>query len=444
MVFGNGKTSFKKAGFPDAGSLSIYSSADAPVDLAFDVKKLGAGRSRDTYIVDKAVIVKVEVQVPPGANSAESIAYGGRDDWRTNEHEYGTILRDSAKSFSPDIMKPGLCYGYITNTWNMETPVCALFLERLAHPDLQDIIEESAVDQNVRKLNELLQGGVSAIIEAARAGFCVGDMRLDNVGQTVGGKVVICDLGGSKPATCRHVKHSMVMFMESFQQAIAKHGGALEFNVHDGWASESVPDDAKVQYFKGLTCSFPSTVGSFALWNSSPMPVSPSPSATLSSTSSSSWAWSSSPTQTSPSTSWSSSPMPSSPSTSWTAQQVFVKPPPPPPPQWEVHFYTDTVTGVKKPFYYDVVNKVSTWEMPAHCETPTPVQCTSDLCCTKSKEDAPMLAKDPKGDVWCMVCSKYADDAHLTSEKHLKYAKWWEQQSQEKKAEWAAFTEAKW
>ena len=74
MVFGNGETSFKKAGFPDVGTLTIYGLADEP----FDVKKLGAGRSRDAYIVNEEVIVKIEVQAPPGsANTAEVISYGG-------------------------------------------------------------------------------------------------------------------------------------------------------------------------------------------------------------------------------------------------------------------------------------------------------------------------------------------------------------------------------
>merc|ERR1712060_750516 len=78
---------------------------------------------------------------------------------------------------------------------------------------------------------------------------------------------------------------------------------------------------------------------------------------------------------------------------------VIVKLPPPPPPQWEVHTHTDTRTGVKKHFYYDVVNEVSTWEMPAHCEMLTPAQCT------KSKEVAAMLAEDPKVNIWCIVRS---------------------------------------
>ena len=46
------------------------------VDEPFDVTKLGAGRSRDTYIVTEEVIVKIEVQAPPGsANTAEVISY---------------------------------------------------------------------------------------------------------------------------------------------------------------------------------------------------------------------------------------------------------------------------------------------------------------------------------------------------------------------------------
>ena len=124
MVFGNGETSFKKAGFPDVGTLTIYGLVDEP----FDVKKLGAGRSRDTYIVNEQVIVKIEVQAPPGsANTAEVISYGGRDDWRTNEHEYGTILEDSANTFSPYVMEPGLSYGCITNKWGEgDTSVCVV------------------------------------------------------------------------------------------------------------------------------------------------------------------------------------------------------------------------------------------------------------------------------------------------------------------------------
>ena len=60
-----------KAGFPNVGTLTIYGLVDEP----FDVKKLGAGRSRDTYIVNEEVIVKIEVQAPPGsANTAEVIS----------------------------------------------------------------------------------------------------------------------------------------------------------------------------------------------------------------------------------------------------------------------------------------------------------------------------------------------------------------------------------
>ena len=43
------QTSFKNAGFPDVGTLTIYGLVDEP----FDVNKLGAGRSRDTCIVNE-------------------------------------------------------------------------------------------------------------------------------------------------------------------------------------------------------------------------------------------------------------------------------------------------------------------------------------------------------------------------------------------------------
>ena len=41
------------------------------------------------------------------------------------------------------------------------------------------------------------------------------DIRLDNLGMAVI-KVVICDLGGSKPATCRSVKASIMTFWHSW------------------------------------------------------------------------------------------------------------------------------------------------------------------------------------------------------------------------------------
>ena len=134
----------------------------------------------------------------------------------------------------------------------------------------------------------------------------------------------------------------MVMFLESFQKAIAKHGGALDFKVHDGWQSGSVPDAAKVQYFKGLTCSFPGAVRSVTkalspwnswdasaspeAWTSSPMPTLCSTRATLSYTSSSSEVWTSSQMPTLCSTSAKLDER-----ASWgTSQQNFfqVKPPP--------------------------------------------------------------------------------------------------------------------
>ena len=42
-------------------------------------------------------------------------------------------------------------------------------------------------------------------------GFEEHDARLDKVG-TVVSKIVLCDFGGSKPATCKTVKHSITTF----------------------------------------------------------------------------------------------------------------------------------------------------------------------------------------------------------------------------------------
>ena len=48
-------------------------------------------------------------------------------------------------------------------------------------------------------------------------GFEEHDVRLDNVG-TVVIKIVLCDLGGSKPATCKTVKHSITTFWLLWRQ----------------------------------------------------------------------------------------------------------------------------------------------------------------------------------------------------------------------------------
>ena len=155
MVFGHGRTSFKKAGFPDTGVLTRLGNDSEPLQ----VKRLGAGKSRDVYIVDEDTIVKVEVQAPRGSIDAELVlSYGGKDWWRTNEHEERTIRNDIAKTFSPKIVEPGLCYGHLSNKWGEGTPVCALFVERLADPDLQDVMAAAAAKHDALAVNKLLQG----------------------------------------------------------------------------------------------------------------------------------------------------------------------------------------------------------------------------------------------------------------------------------------------
>ena len=157
MTFGNGKTSFKKAGFPDSGLLTLFDFPDQPVQ----VQKLGAGHSRDVYAIlngsgrafigKEDVVVKLEVQCPPNSCDPAVLKYGGRPDWRTNEHEFNAIGKGRGEAFSPGIVDPGLRYGHVTNRWGLATPVCALFLERLEKPDLQDVVDLAAtLNRNFR------------------------------------------------------------------------------------------------------------------------------------------------------------------------------------------------------------------------------------------------------------------------------------------------------
>ena len=89
MPFGNGKTSYKKAGFPDASVLTLL---DMP-DQSIRVEKLEAGRSREVckivngsdcaFIGGRTAVVKMEVQSPPGMHDSAVKHYGitEKDGW---------------------------------------------------------------------------------------------------------------------------------------------------------------------------------------------------------------------------------------------------------------------------------------------------------------------------------------------------------------------------
>ena len=149
MPFGNAPTSFKSAGFPKRGFLRLFEFHNQPIEVA----KLGAGQSREVYrVVSKypfigegEVIVKMEVQCPPDVEDNAVGKYGGRNDWRTNEHELKAVKKDAASKFSPEVAEPGLKYGHVTNRWGKLTPVCALFARYLETPDLQDAVDLSLI-----------------------------------------------------------------------------------------------------------------------------------------------------------------------------------------------------------------------------------------------------------------------------------------------------------
>ena len=95
----------------------------------------------------------------------------------------------------------------------LQTPVCVLFMQYLEKPDLQDVVDKAACEQDNATIDDICHQGVPVISVASKKNICAGDVRLDNIGLT-GSKVVICDLGGSKPATCRSVKASITMFLQ--------------------------------------------------------------------------------------------------------------------------------------------------------------------------------------------------------------------------------------
>ncbi len=78
-----------------------------------------------------------------------------------------------------------------------DVPVSVLFVERLPGSDLQNCFENAVAAKDTGFVDRVLRNGLQAIFRAAAAGYCAGDMRLDNLGISGrSGNVVICDLGG--------------------------------------------------------------------------------------------------------------------------------------------------------------------------------------------------------------------------------------------------------
>ncbi len=71
--------------------------------------------------------------------------FGGRSDWRINQHELSYIRRDPAAIFTPRVVERfgdgGFGYGSFTNTHGQKVPVCCLLMERLAECGLQNLMK---------------------------------------------------------------------------------------------------------------------------------------------------------------------------------------------------------------------------------------------------------------------------------------------------------------
>ena len=106
----------------------------------------------------------------------------------------------------------------------------------------------------------VLRNGLQAIFRAAAAGYCAGDMRLDNLG--ISGRssnVVICDLGGWSDPTCRSVRKCANMFVSSCAAKVREGGGTLScFDFNIGWSQGVGPPRwlERSDFLQGLFCSF--------------------------------------------------------------------------------------------------------------------------------------------------------------------------------------------
>ena len=99
-LVGNAPTSNKKAYFVSEGAIDLDQGS-------IQVKKLAAGASREVYrVLGTHRVVKLEVQCPlhaPPDQHALVRAFGGRADWRRNEHELVAFQSAGADTYAPGV-----------------------------------------------------------------------------------------------------------------------------------------------------------------------------------------------------------------------------------------------------------------------------------------------------------------------------------------------------
>ena len=255
--FGNAPTAGKRRHFVSYGPVCLD-------DRQYYVTKLAAGKSRDVFLVRNTPwVVKMEVQCrvdAPAETHALVQLFGGRRDWRANEHELQAFKAVGAGTYAPQLPNGNaLRFGFFENAKKQMVPVCALFVEALANPDLQMPFREAAQRRDVAQLNSLVRNGVLTIWQAGQAGVVAADMTLDNLGVRDNGDVVICDLGEWTKSDAIKMKKATTNFLASCTGMLKPFPIILDtFQWASGWCKPALAPpgfiDGGSEYLIGLCC----------------------------------------------------------------------------------------------------------------------------------------------------------------------------------------------
>ena len=256
-LFGNSVTYNKKAQFLLEGTINLDQGS-------IEVKKLAAGASREVYAVHGShCVVKLEVQCPLQATKDQHRrvrAFNGRAEWRRNEHELVAFQAVGADTYAPGVPAANAVqFGTFQNMSDETVPVCALFVEELAQPDLQQPFLEAAQRGDAEALNHIIRSAVATIWRAGLAGFACADMCLENLGVCRDGQIVICDMGEWKHANAQNLKHATTAFLTSCARALKPYPVNLKsFRYADGWCKPALAPPGFIEkglrYLDGFWC----------------------------------------------------------------------------------------------------------------------------------------------------------------------------------------------